>query len=54
VSADGERLNVTLTLSSADLELVGSRLEPLLGGSTPACGTQASLPNSAAARRAAL
>jgi hypothetical protein len=54
VSADGERLNVTLTLSSADIERVGNRLEPLLGGSTPACGTQAARPPAAPEDRAAL
>jgi hypothetical protein len=41
VSADGERLNVSLTLSSADLERVSSRLQPMMEGSTPACGAQA-------------
>jgi hypothetical protein len=41
ISADGARLDVSLTLSAEDLDRLSTRLQPLLESGTPACGEQA-------------
>jgi hypothetical protein len=53
ISAEAERLHVSLKLSADYVDRLSSRLQVLLDNDTPACGTQAARPLDAPAQHAA-